>query len=204
MKITQVFKRRGYLNEIRFDDGTYILLDRKISEEYSLKEGTDVTEKQAEDLENLSDSMRCKNRAMYYLSCGDHSVKGLREKLLKAGFTEPFVSETLNRLKELDLLDDRAFCQRFAQRLREKNVSYKEIKEKAFLKGIPSGIVKEVLESMPDDETQSIKNLLETKYAEKLYDEESAKKVIASLLRKGYKFSDIRAAIRDIQQSEEI
>lgn len=203
MKITQILRRRGRINEIRFDDGTYILLDRKFFEETALKEGDTVSDEKAEWLEDTSDEIRCKNRAMYYLSGGDCSVKALKQKLKTAGFEEPFVTKTIERLKELALLDDQKYCQRFVERAREQNLSEREIKEKAMLKGVPTDIIKEVMESEPQDEVERIKALLIGRYYSKLDDVQSAEKVIAALARKGFKFSDIRAAVRLIEMGEE-
>ena len=202
MKITEILKRRGNIREVRFDDGTYILLDKRLFEEAALKEGDEISEEKADFLEDTSDELRCKNRAMYYLSGADYSVSALKKKLFTAGFCEPYVSKTVARLSELKLLDDTRYCKRFVEYSREQNLSEREIKEKAKLKGIPYDIIKEVLEENEQDEVQRIVNLLCKKYLNKLEDEADAEKVIASLARKGFKFSDIRSALRLIEFGE--
>ncbi len=202
MKITEIIKRRGHLREVRFDDGTYILLDKKLFEEAALKTGDDISEEKADFLEDASDDLRCKNRAMYYLSGSDYSVSALKKKLFSAGFSEPYVSRTVNRLKELSLLDDNRYCERFVEYSREQNLSEREIKEKAKLKGIPFDIIKEVMENDGKAEVQRIADLLLKKYINKLSSEQDAEKVIAALARKGFRFSDIRDAIRMIDLGE--
>lgn len=200
MKITQILKRRGRLNEIRFDDGTYILLDRQFFLESGLKEDDDISEEKADSLEAESDFLRCKNRAMYYLSGGDYTEKTMLQKLKAAGFEQEYVYKTVIRLKELGLINDLRFAVRFIERAREKNLSEREIKEKAMLKGVPGDILREVLDSGETDEVERIKALLLGKYANKLNDEESSEKVIAALIRKGFKFSDVRTAVREITE----
>ena len=202
MKITEIIKRRGQLREVRFDDGTYILLDKRIFEEALIGVGDEISEEKADFLEDTSDDIRCKNRAMYYLSVSDYSVSALKKKLINAGFTEPFVSKTINRLKELSLLDDMRYCERFVEYSREQNLSEREIKEKAKLKGIPFDIIKEVLEKDGKSETERIADLLLKKYINKLENEQETEKVIAALARKGFRFSDIREAVRMINLGE--
>lgn len=202
MKITQILKRRGRLNEIRFDDGTYILLDRQFFLESGLKEDDDISEERADSLEAESDFLRCKNRAMYYLSGGDYTEKAMSQKLKSAGFHGEFVKKTIARLKELGLIDDFRFAQRFVERARENNFSEREIKEKAMLKGVPSDVLRDALGENETDEVERIKALLSGRYAKKLSDSESVEKVIAALLRKGFNFSDIRTAVRLVMEQE--
>ena len=202
MKITEILKRRASLREIRFADGTYILLDKKLLEEESLSVGDEISEEKANFLEDTSDELRCKNRAMYYLSGSDYSVAALKKKLFAAGFCEPFVSKTVDRLIELSLLDDTRYCERFVEYSRAQNLSEREIKEKAKLKGIPFEIIKEVMQDSGKSEVMRIADLILKKYINKLENGEDAEKVIAALARKGFKFSDIRDAVRMINSGE--
>ena len=202
MKITEILKRRGNLREVRFDDGTYILLDKKLFEEASLSVGDEISEEKADFLEDASDELRCKNRAMYYLSGSDYSVAALKKKLFGAGFCEPFVSKTVDRLIELSLLDDTRYCERFVEYSRAQNLSEREIKEKAKLKGISFEIIKEVMQDSGKSEVMRIADLILKKYINKLENREDAEKVIAALARKGFKFSDIRDAVRMINSGE--
>ena len=52
MKITQILPRRSRLYEVRFDDGTYINLDRAYAERLSLAEGQDISEEKANAMED--------------------------------------------------------------------------------------------------------------------------------------------------------
>ena len=199
MIITLLKKRRGLLNEVQFDDGTYILIDRALCEENCLKENTEITEEKINFLEDETQKRRCKSRALYYLSCKDYSKKGLFAKLCEAGFSEPFVSETVNRMLELGLIDDNRFSERFVDCCVMNNMSNREIVAKAYLKHADINTVKELLETETfGAETVRIKNLLCTKYAQK----EDYDKVIAALLRKGFSFGDIKTALFEIKEEQ--
>lgn len=199
MVITFIKKRRGFLNEVQLSDGTYILIDRALCEENCLKENTEITEEKVNFLEDETQKRRCKSRALYYLSCKDYSKKGLIVKLTEAGFYEPFVSETVNRMVELGLIDDNRFSERFVENCVMNNMSNREIVAKAYLKHADINTVKELLETETfGAETVRIKNLLCTKYAQK----EDYDKVIATLLRKGFSFSYIKTALFEIKEEE--
>lgn len=199
MIITLLKKRRGFLNEVQLSDGTYILIDRALCEENCLKENTEITEEKVNFLEDESQRRRCKSRALYYLSCKDYSKKGLKAKLGEAGFYEPFITETVDRMLELGLIDDSRFSERFVENCVINNMSNREIVGKAYLKHADINTVKELLETETfGAETVRIKNLLCTKYAQK----EDYDKVIAALLRKGFSFIDIKTALFEIEEQK--
>ena len=184
---------------MQFDDGTYILIDRALCEENSLKEGLEITEEKVNFLEDESQRIRCKSRALYYISCKDYSQKGIKAKLCEAGFFEPFISETVNRLLELGLIDDIRFTNRFVENCVNSNMSNREIIGKAYLKHADIETVKELLNNETfGAETVRIKNLLGTKYAQK----SDSEKVIAALLRKGFSFGDIKTALFELKEEE--
>ncbi len=199
MIITLLKKRRGFLNEVQLSDGTYILVDRALCEENCLKENSEITEEKVNFLEDETQKRRCKSRALYYLSCKDYSKTGLKAKLTEAGFPEPFVSETVNRMLELGLIDDTRFSERFVDCCVQNNMSNREIVGRAYLKHADINTVKALLETETFGcESERIKRLLNTKYAQK----SDSEKVIAALLRKGFSFGDIKTALFEIKEEE--
>ena len=143
-----------------------------------------------------SDFKRAKSRALWYLSRGDLTEKGLLDKLKLAGFGEKASADATERMKELGLIDDEKFARRLAEMLESSGSSEKEIYFKLVNKGVPSIVAKEVLSERETDESEKIKKLLYTKYQSKLNTDEGVQKVIASFARKGFSFSDIKDAIR--------
>lgn len=197
MVITLLKKRRGFLNEMQLSDGTYILIDRALCEENCLKVGQEISEEKVNFFEDETERRRAKSRALYYLSCKDYSKKGMETKLKEAGFSEPFITETVNRLLELGLINDQNFTKRFVDCCVQSNMSNREIVAKSYLKHANTEMVKELLNS-DIGEVNRIKNLLCTKYAKK----EDSEKVINALLRKGFSFGDIKTAVFELKEEE--
>lgn len=198
MKITKILPRRGRIYEVRLSDGTYINLDCAYADGLNLSEGMCVSEEKANAMEDESDLIRCKNRAVYYLSQSDISEKKLREKLLAAGFEQRFVSLTIERLKELSYINDESYSQRFFEKCRAAGLSYRQSVEKMVQAGINRQTAKEVCVYSPKDEQEKICRLINTKYRSKLKEHDGIRKTTAALVRRGFAFSDIRAVLSQL------
>ncbi len=204
MKVTEILRRRGHIFEVRFDDGTYINLDKSFFETLSLKAGDEISEETANDLEDHSDFLRCKNRAFYYLSNSSISEKNLRAKLLKTGFAHRCVEETVKRCKELGYINDESYALRLKEKCDENNLSNRAAKEKLITSGISSEKAKEICVYDSFFEQEKIRNLLNSKYKNKLYETEGVRKVTNSLIRNGFLFSDINSVLKlDLLDSKE-
>ncbi|MBO7217247.1 MAG: RecX family transcriptional regulator, partial [Clostridia bacterium] len=99
------------------------------------------------------------------------------------------------------LINDEAYAARMAEYLINSGISKREAEFKLINKGIAKDLAHSFFENI-DDESGKIKQLLERKYANKLGDAESVKKVFAALIRKGFSYSDVKSALKEY--SEEI
>lgn len=199
MKVTALKQCKKALTAVIFDDGSEALLDSELVIIENIKVGSEI-----EDLEHLiylSDFKRAKSRALWYLSRSDHSEKALLDKLIRGGFSENASRDAVDRMKELGLINDEAYAARMAEYLNSSGISKRETEYKLISRGIPRDIAHE-LSHTEGDESPKIKYLLEHKYASKLGDEESVKKVFAALIRRGFSYSDVKSALKEY--SEEI
>lgn len=97
-----------------------------------------------------------KHIAVDFLSRRDHSVRELQTKLRKKGIGEQDIIETIDWLKEKNLLDDRAFAAKRAEALfRTKLVGPKWIEAKLRAAGISQGIVGDVVEGLATEQEWS-------------------------------------------------
>lgn len=199
MKVTALKQMKKAITAVSFEDGSELLLDSELVIIENIKVGSYVDDLQK--LEYLSDYKRAKSRALWYLSRGDLSEKALYDKLLRGGFSEKASRDAVERMKELGLVNDEAYAARMAEYLMSSGVSKREAEYKLISRGIPRDIAHSLCDS-DEDECSKIKYLLEHKYANKLKDEESVKKVFAALIRKGFSYSDVKSAMKEY--SEEI
>lgn len=205
MKIVSLTEKRKNLTAICFEDGSEYLVDSDLVTTENLSVSREI-----ENIEALlfqSDFKRAKSRALWYLSRSDHSKKALTDKLIKGGFSKESVDLAMMRMEELGLINDETLAIRLNEYFSSQKMSKKEIYHKLILKGIERELAKDIVFCDDESESEKIKELLKTKYSSKLDSEENIKKVYASLVRKGFSFSDIKEALKiyseELENSED-
>lgn len=197
MTVVKIQKAKKSCFEVFFSDGTGVLLDK----EYCLQKGISVGDTVDDALLKTyiaeSDLKRAKSRALYYLSNGDLSQKMLTQKLLMAGFSKESCVLAVERMCQLGYIDDYSLARRMCEVMLEQNISPREAQFKLTKKGIPSEVVRCVMLDYNPDTLEQIKDIIIKKYAQKLKDPNNLNKVFSALVRRGFSFSDIKAALRE-------
>lgn len=201
MKIIKLSDRRKGLTALILEDNSELLLDSEIVILNNLQPGVILDDPDA--LLYESDLKRAKSRALWYLSRGDLSEKRLSEKLSMGGFMPSAVYGAVDRMKELDLINDKRYAERLFEALCSAGASKKEILYKMQNKGISFALAKQLVnDECENDEQERLRHLVSTKYALKLTDEEGVRKTFNALVRRGFSFSDVREVLKEY--SEEI
>lgn len=168
--------------------------------------GDEIDEEELTAFEEAAGSRRAFNSALNSLDYRDHSEKEIRAKLMRKHGAE-YVDEAVEKLIELDLINDRRYAENYARELFEhKKFGKIRIKSELIAKGIASDIASETVNSLFEDEEpdniQRIVDIIEKKYYNRMNDEVGRKKVFSALQRMGYTFSDIREAMREFSDDE--
>lgn len=201
MKISHT-KGRGKKIHLLLDDEYQITTDIDFWAEHYFKDGTEITQ---EEWESLTDSVYYKkavDKCYDLLSRRDHSVKELKTKLLRT-VDEKNADKAIEKMLELGYLDDEKYARNLVKYLAQtRNMSKNHIKQEMFKRGIPNEIIILVMEDYEFDNVSCVVDLILTKYRNKLNNEDGNKKVIASLMRKGFSYSDIKNAFYRIENEE--
>lgn len=168
--------------------------------------GDEIDEEELTAFEEAAGSRRAFNSALNSLDYRDHSEKEIRAKLMRKHGAE-YVDEAVEKLIELDLINDRRYAENYARELFEhKKFGKIRIKSELIAKGIASDIASEAVNSLFEDEEpdniQRIVDIIEKKYYNRMNDEVGRKKVFSALQRMGYTFSDIREAMSEFSDDE--
>ena len=168
--------------------------------------GDEIDEEELTAFEEAAGSRRAFNSALNSLDYRDHSEKEIRAKLMRKHGVE-YVDEAVEKLIELDLINDRRYAENYARELFEhKKFGKIRIKSELIAKGIASDIASETVNSLFEDEEpdniQRIVDIIEKKYYNRMNDEVGRKKVFSALQRMGYTFSDIREAMSEFSDDE--
>lgn len=204
MRITEIKERRRHLNEVFLDGGEQsVLLDKDVCIEEGLRGDLEMESESLKKLISRSDNKRALSRGVWYIERGGLTVKSMKTKLARAGFSENAVTFATDRLVELGLLNDREYAAFAAENLIASNYSKHQVYQKLYERGVPKDIIKEVLETVECDEQTQVAELIRKKYASKLGSEDGVKKVFAALLRRGFKYSSVKEALKNYSEELE-
>lgn len=203
MKIVEIKKDKKHTVKVTFDDGKYFNFDTDYWNSVCLKVGDELDYGTLKFHLNESDYIRAKARGLWFLDRAEYSEKTLYQKIVAGGISGTAAARAVARIKELGLIDDNRLAARLAERMNEAGISKREAYAKLYSKGIPKDIIKTVLEETPFDEASQIETVIEKKYRNKLSDKENVQKVYAALVRKGFSYGEVSAALKKYTQEIE-
>ena len=201
-------KGRGKKIHLLLDDEYKITTDIDFWADNYIKNGTEISEDDWNELVVKINYKKALNKCYDLLSRRDHSVKELRDKLLRTVDSKS-ADKAINKMLELGYLDDEKYAKILLNHLiTNKKMSKTFIKNEMYKRGINSDIISNCLEDIEIDNVSSILDLLESKYLSKLSFDENYKnnkeKVIASLMRKGFSYSDVKSAFYRLEDENEL
>lgn len=180
MKLKRLLK-----NKFQFENGLQLTLSSEIIQKYNLKKREELAQEEYEKVLELA----ALSTSYYYLTKRDYSKKELYYKLLEKYREKKIVNSVIKILEEKGYLDDYEFASNF---VKIKNSSKKKLEFELKLKGIESWIINEVMsEYESEKEIEVLKKELEKVRGR------DEKKQIESLMRKGFKYSDIVKVIKE-------
>lgn len=175
------------------DNGFYLLA--------TLYDGKEITDEELLSLENEVNVRRAFNKATDLLSRRDHSEKELLFKLRQKGFSNG-AEEAVEKLRGYGYVDDRRFAFSYASELKElKHFGKRRIEQELLKKGIERSVISEVISSLEFDENE-LASLIERKHSRNLDTEKGVQKTINALVRAGYGYGEIKAALASLNQGE--
>jgi regulatory protein len=137
--------------------------------------------------------LSCYDRAMGFVAAAEHCRRSLERKLLARGYTEEEVAQTLSRLAEEDIVNDRRFAALWIEfRQRRKDEGGRRLAEGLQRRGIDRPTAEAAVKDAA--QTGEYRAAFFRARAKILAQAHSDKKVLTSLLlRKGYSLGEIRA-----------
>ena len=205
MKITAKSGRKDKIHI--YIDGEYLLtVDEIFWFSCGLVSGDEINEEELTAFEEAAGSRRAFNSALNSLDYRDHSEKEIRAKLLRKHDAD-YVDEAVEKLIELDLVNDERYAENYARELFERKKFGKmriksELRAKGISPYIANAAVEELFEEEEPDNVQRIVDIIGKRYYNRMNDEVGRKKVFSALQRMGYSFSDIREAMSEFSDDE--
>lgn len=188
------------------DNDEEILLYRSEIKDLGLEEGFALTEELYEHIIVDVLGLRAKKRAMHILEKRDKTEKQLRDKLNENHYPQKSIDIAIDYVKSFKYLDDERYCYNYISYRIEKK-SFQKLKAELMTKGISKELIDETYEELYQSSytENQIRDLLQKKrYNDYSDDKDKRRKIIQSILRKGYTFSQIKAVIDCNDLSQDI
>ena len=144
---------------------------------------------------------KAKSKVLKYILYKKRSKQEVKNKFSSV-ISNEMLEEIMDELEENGYINDNSYIERaIAEFIALNNLSLKEVKYKLMAKGISSSLIEDYIseneEKMQEYEINSAKNII-IKKQNQMTDEE----IMTHLLKKGYKTSNIRNAIKKIDDDE--
>lgn len=169
----------------------FVKLNLKVEQELSEKEVAEIVKK-AEFQKTLDKLLR-------FTTLRPRSEKEINYWLKRKKVHESLEKDLFNKLKRLDLIDDRKFAEWWiGQRIQFKSKSKRELISELRIKGIDKNTIEDVLYGVGIDEVKNAKKLIQkNKYKWKRYNKQTARKKMGEYLaRKGFAWEIIKKVIK--------
>ena len=144
--------------------------------------------------------------ALTYLMARMRTVREVEEKLDDLQYGEGDILTTVNRLKELNLLNDAEYAREFVRtRLAAKPVSRQKLYMDLKVHKVPEELIRETLEELPTEtEADNARKVAEKFWRQMSGLEESVRRerVLRRLMSRGFSTEASLAAIRQVAEDE--
>jgi len=138
--------------------------------------------------------MTAKERALKMLDRRDYSRSELIRKLTEKDVDEAEATAAVDRLVELGFVDDARYAPIIVRHYAAKGYGPQRVRQELQRRGIPKELWDAAMQEMPAQD-DTVDRLLRTKLRSETPDRAELKRASDFLLRKGYSWDDVKAAL---------
>ena len=178
---------------LELSTGEEIKATMGLAAELRLFAGKVLEEQELETLRSSAALSLCKNHGMELLSYRPMSAKALQEKLVQKGETAENAEAAVDWLQSRGFLDDERYAGMVVRHYAGKGYGAGRIRQELQRRGVARELWDEALKEMPEQEDKLDKFL--SSRLKDPGDRAQVQKASAALLRRGYSWEEIRAAL---------
>jgi regulatory protein len=189
-------------------DGKFALgVDESVIADLGLHVGQAINADELQDIVHAELVAKAKDRALGLLDYRSRSKAEVERRLTKAGFSDIIVTEVVERIESLGLIDDAQFSQSWVKhRVLDKAMGKRRIMWELRQKGVPSEVADEAMSSIDDEAeyeaaTQSAKRRWQKDSTSDL--NAKRRKLIAYLQRQGFGWDTINRVVSSVTTDTE-
>lgn len=184
-----------------FSDGSEVKATLNIVIDRYLHLGMELDEDTYAALKSECAYSLCQARALRLIGSQAMSVKGLRDKLVQKGELPENADKTVVFLKRMGLLNDVPFAGMVVRHYAAKGYGPGRIRNELYRHGVPKELWDEALKEMPE-QGDKIDKYIRSRITDPT-DRSQVRKVADGLFRRGYSWSEVKAALERFKASLE-
>lgn len=177
------------------EDGSILRVGEGEVIDFALYAGKELTDEQAQQLTESARRSGLKEKTLELLSRKPMSRKELERKLADWEAGEEETAVLCDRMEELGFLNDASYAAQVVRHYSQKGYGAHKLRDELYRRGVPRQLWEEAL-AQAADPADAIDALVQKKLAGKEPDRKELKKVSDALMRRGYGWEDISAALR--------
>ncbi|MDR2351110.1 MAG: recombination regulator RecX [Endomicrobium sp.] len=192
------FKKNTFKICFENNDSAIVLADSIVK--FGLKVDKELTDKKYKEVMSYDKSKRIMSDALASVALRSYSSRGLQAKLLQKGYDKDMVLNAVDRLEELNYIDDDKFSKNYAVYLSQKGKGEFAIKAELEKHGIDKVLVMEALDEAKSQEEpyKQIVKIMHSKFKNfKWKDKSEVRRVAAFFLRRGFSSENIAKVFRE-------
>ncbi len=198
MKITSIkqqVKRAGRYSIFVDDKYEFSLSDTALLDS-KLSIGQELSQTQIGELKKLSNDDKLYNLTLRYIALRPRTKWEIKTYLERKKASPPLVIILLNKLSNIDLVDDEKFARAFVEDRRLlRPTSRRKIIMELRKKHVEDEIIQKVVDSSEEADQPVLMSIIERKRRQTKYQDDL--KLMQYLARQGFGYGDIKAALQD-------
>lgn len=196
MKIESIQKTQSPTGKLRlqFDHGKSILVYPAVIAELRLCPGMELDATQLEQLDRQGAETSARERAVRMLASRPMTEKELLHKLVMKGEPPDHAQKAVDRLKELDLLDDLETAKHLVRSALARGYGKGRIRRLLYEKRVPKELWDRVLADLPEPD-EKLQEFLHKRFRGAAPNATERRRATQALLRRGYSWEQVRRAM---------
>lgn len=188
---------------VKFDNGAALSTTLSAVADLGLFLGMELTDEEFRRVKAASALALCKSRALHIIGARAMSKKELYDKLVNKGELPENAEDAVRWLEELGLLDDEAYAGMIVRHYAARGYGKRRVQSELYRRGLSRDLWASALEEMPEQDDK-LDSLLSRKLKSREPDRSELKKATDALIRRGFSWDEINAAVERFQNEAEI
>ena len=179
---------------LTLEDGTILRVTEEEVLRFRLREGQELDGEALEGIRKSANTSQTKTRAANMIASRPLSKRELTKRLVQKGSDASDAETAVEWLEELGAVNDEAYAETLVWHYSARGYGAARIREELHRRGVPRELWQNALEELPDS-GETLDALIQKKCKGDLADPKERKRVCDALLRRGFSWSEVRAAL---------